>query len=474
MSDTTSRLALPLIAAGQAQKHVPVNEALSRLDLMVQASALSRAGAVPPRDASEGDVYIVGADADGDWLNRSGALAISRGGAWEFLTAAEGFLAWVGDEQALCVFSGGTWRPASSAGSQNLTRFGFGTLADEASPFSVKTERALFTAAGEGGSGDLRVVMNKDAPANVASLVLQSGYAGRAEIGLVGDDDLVFKVASNEGSWREALKLDRATGRVRFPNGGVREQLSGDRTLFVRADGSDAKGGLADTAAGAFRTIQHAYDLVATTLDLAGFTVTIAIGPGTFAGLSVDHAWTGGGRVTLAGAGAALTALSSTGHLISWSAVLPGELALRGCRLATTGAGDCIRGGGAGRLSFEGVDFATCAGRHIATTVSGATVRCTGTYSVSGGAVHHWSAEAGSTIEVEGRTITLSGAPSFTAFAQAAAGGNMAVAGNVFVGTASGSRYSLSSNGVIRTGGAAAAYLPGGTAGTGASGGQYV
>ena len=37
MSESTARLALPLIAPGQAQKEVSHNEALAALDLLVQA-----------------------------------------------------------------------------------------------------------------------------------------------------------------------------------------------------------------------------------------------------------------------------------------------------------------------------------------------------------------------------------------------------------------------------------------------------
>ena len=474
MSDTTSRLALPLIAAGQAQKHVPVNQALSRLDLLVQASAATRTLAVPPPDPKEGDTHIVASGAGGVWAGRSGHIAIFRDGGWDFLVPAEGFTAWVVEEQTLCVFSAGRWTAASSAGSQNLTRFGFGTLADAASPFTVKAERALLTAAGSGEAGDFRLVMNKDAAANIASLVLQSGYGGRAEIGLVGDDDLVFKVADEDGVWREALKLDRATGRVRFPQGGVREQLAGDRTLFVRADGSDANTGGQNTPGGAFRTIQRAYDVVASRLDLAGFTVTLTVGPGTFAGLSVESAWTGGGRVAVEGAGTGATILAGTGHLVGWSVPLPGEIALRNCTLTTAGSGDCIHGGSAGRLVFDQVEFAGCAGRHVAAVAPGACVRANGAYSISGGAVHHWSAQAGGAIEVEDRTVALSGTPAFTAFAQAAVGGSIAAGGNTFGGAASGSRYSVSTNGVLRTGGAGPDYLPGSAAGTSATGGQVV
>ena len=48
MADTTN-LTLPLLAASQAQKHVTVNEALSRLDGMVQLRLLSISTATPER-----------------------------------------------------------------------------------------------------------------------------------------------------------------------------------------------------------------------------------------------------------------------------------------------------------------------------------------------------------------------------------------------------------------------------------------
>ena len=44
MADTTN-LTLPLLAASQAQKHVTVNEALTRLDGMVQLTLRSRSRA---------------------------------------------------------------------------------------------------------------------------------------------------------------------------------------------------------------------------------------------------------------------------------------------------------------------------------------------------------------------------------------------------------------------------------------------
>ena len=68
MSDTPL-LALPLLEASQAQKHVTHNEALLLLDAMVHLAAISRALAAPPASPGDGDRYLVAASATGDCLH---------------------------------------------------------------------------------------------------------------------------------------------------------------------------------------------------------------------------------------------------------------------------------------------------------------------------------------------------------------------------------------------------------------------
>jgi Protein of unknown function (DUF2793) len=71
MSDTPL-LALPYIAASQAQKHVTHNEALSLIDGLMQLSVISRALATPPATPLDGDRYLVAASPTAAWAGHAG------------------------------------------------------------------------------------------------------------------------------------------------------------------------------------------------------------------------------------------------------------------------------------------------------------------------------------------------------------------------------------------------------------------
>ena len=73
----TPNLGLPTLAQGQAQKEIAHNEALLRLDALVQTSVESRALATPPGSPANGDRWIVPSGATGVWAGHTAQIALS-------------------------------------------------------------------------------------------------------------------------------------------------------------------------------------------------------------------------------------------------------------------------------------------------------------------------------------------------------------------------------------------------------------
>lgn len=111
-ADTTARLTLPILHAGQASKHITHNEALDRLDLLVQCVVLSRQLDAEPT-AQDGDLYILpSGKTGGSWSSMAdSALAGLVEGAWVEIQPREGWTAYVRDEGLALVFENGGWRP---------------------------------------------------------------------------------------------------------------------------------------------------------------------------------------------------------------------------------------------------------------------------------------------------------------------------------------------------------------------------
>lgn len=115
MAETT-QLALPLLEAAQAQKHVTMNEALLRLDALTAPRAVSRRLSTPPPAAAEGDVFVVAEAPGGVWKDRAGELAIWRDGDWSFSTPRPGWRVWIDEERAYVVFDGAVWTEGALGG----------------------------------------------------------------------------------------------------------------------------------------------------------------------------------------------------------------------------------------------------------------------------------------------------------------------------------------------------------------------
>lgn len=205
----TPLLALPFLAAGQAQKHVTLNETLLRLDAIVQIGVESRHQEQPPLAAAPGTRYLVPEAATGIWAGHAGQIAAWQDEGWVFFSPLTGWLAFVADESLLLAYTIAGWAPALGA-AQTLPALGIGTSADADNRLAVRGDATLLT---HDESGNHRLKLNKAAPGHTASLLFQTHWSGRAEIGVTGNDALSVKVSADGANWTTGLAV-QGDGRV--------------------------------------------------------------------------------------------------------------------------------------------------------------------------------------------------------------------------------------------------------------------
>lgn len=271
MTDTP-RLSLPLLAAGQAQKHVTHNDALTRLDAVIHLVVDSRTQTAPPASPTELSAYIVPPGGTGAFAGRADQLALFEDGGWTFLTPRAGWQAWVADEAEHNLWTGTEWRRASPLSSLGAERWGINASADATNRLAVSSEASLFNHAG----GDHRLKINKGAAGNTASVLFQANWSGRAEFGLAGDDEFRVKVSGDGSAWHDAIAIDRWTGSVVLPGSawacGTDLLINGDMQINQRG-----------FAGGALATGNYGFDRWkaasgGANLSRSGFAITLNSG----------------------------------------------------------------------------------------------------------------------------------------------------------------------------------------------------
>lgn len=254
----------------------------------------------------------------------------------------------------------------------------------------------------------------------------------------------------------------------------IREVLAADRTYYVRTDGSDSNTGLVNTSGGAFLTIQKAVDVVCDDLILNNKTVTIQVADGTYTGAIALRRVTGRGTAIIQGnSGTPANVVVSTTSASCITASQHAVWSIKDMKLQTTTSGTCIVAGQGSMITISGLNFGASAGGHIYSENS-SQVSASGNYTISGNATFHVQASSLGRVNVSGRTLTISGTPAFsTAFAIVSDVASFYAPSNTYSGSATGTRYSVSLNGVINTGSGGANYFPGNAAGSATTGGQY-
>ncbi|MBS7803532.1 DUF2793 domain-containing protein [Rhizobiales bacterium TNE-4] len=219
----TPILALPLLAAAQAQKHVTLNEALFLLDSLVQIAVIEKGRNTPPDAPRAGDRYIVGPSPAGSFAGKPGLIAAFDGAQWSYTEPRAGFLIFVTSENQLYLHDGNSLKTLKEliGAPEEVARLGIGTGVDANHSLSVKGASALFAARGngEGGTGHFRMTLNKDASSAILSHLYQTRWSARAETGLLGDENYRIKMSPDGAAWFDAFSADAVTGAVRLPSG---------------------------------------------------------------------------------------------------------------------------------------------------------------------------------------------------------------------------------------------------------------
>ena len=177
----TPNLVLPYLAANQAQKHVTVNEALRRLDALVQISVQSAALATPPASPSEGQRWILPASPTGVWAGHAGQIAAWQDGAWAFYVPLDGWAAFDANTDTLLWFNAGTGLWAGLiTGVFSDAAF---TLQDDIDPTKqARLQIAGFTA------GATRVFTLPDATTSLAGLAVAQTFSAKQTLSNANND----------------------------------------------------------------------------------------------------------------------------------------------------------------------------------------------------------------------------------------------------------------------------------------------
>jgi Protein of unknown function (DUF2793) len=228
----STHLDLPYLLASQADKHITFNEAIANLDELVQLSVLSRSLTVQPLAPIEGARYLIPTSATGAWSSLAGKVTSFRDGGWHIHQPEEGWQAWVVDEAITVRYLSGTWEEVLVVETLNpASLIGVNTQADANNRLAVKSEAVLLSHE-PGGTGDMRLKLNKSQTTATGSVIFQSNWSGRAEIGLAGDNAFRLKVSSDGATFQTALCADPITGMIELP-GGLKDTASGKRVVTL-------------------------------------------------------------------------------------------------------------------------------------------------------------------------------------------------------------------------------------------------
>ena len=238
-----------------------VKEEVQRLDALVNLTVFNRTQTSPPPSPSSGDRYIVAEGATGAFANQENKVALFLGSDWIFFTPSEGWRAYDQTENKLIIFDGTSWvvedeeiweeikkgaderkemeeeikkgaderkemeeeikdikekgggigigtdikitGPDFEDGSFKL--LGVNAIPDETHRLAVTSPEVMFNHE----DNDFNLIMNKQDYSDDVRVILRSNNTTKAEFGLIGNDNLIFKTSSDGSNYKTALNIDK-------------------------------------------------------------------------------------------------------------------------------------------------------------------------------------------------------------------------------------------------------------------------
>ena len=254
-----------------------------------------------------------------------------------------------------------------------------------------------------------------------------------------------------------------------------RAPLSGNRTYYVRTDGSDSNTGLSNTAGGAFLTIQKAIN-VAYALDFNGYTVTVQVGDGTRTNIiRFNGPFYGNGKFVLLGN---VTTPANCVINVSGNDVIVGSAGTRfdigGFKLNCSGGSLLTSTNNGSEITIVSPMDLASAGNWCLGAYAGGDVVVKANLTFSGSAQYALNASSGRLFMLDNTANTVIATPNYSvAFAAASSNASVVVPTATFSGSATGPRYATNLSGSINVLGRGGNVFPGSTAGTTTAADQY-
>jgi hypothetical protein len=325
---TTNHLGVTLLEQAQAQKEVTVNEALSRIDAILNTGAVTQSVSTPPGSPVAGAVYIIGSSPTGAWAGKAKQITYFDQ-IWRFIVPNEGMSLWVNDEDLLYSYDGTNWVVPSGSGTGTVTSVSVTTANGISGSVATATTTPAITltlgaitpssvaATGTVSGSNLSGTNTGDQTITLTGNVTGSGtgsftttIANGAVTNamLAGSIDLATKVTgalpvANGGTGQTTANAAlNALLPTQTGNSGKVLSTDGSNTSWIASGGSGTVTSVSVTTAnGVSGSVATATTTPAITLTLGAITPSSVAATGTVSGSNLSGTNTGDQTITLTG-----------------------------------------------------------------------------------------------------------------------------------------------------------------------------